>query len=99
LNVWVSGSVHAAIDKIAEVDKEIHVPEERSPENEVVIWGRAGGDGLECTEANPVWIRQVIIGIRVERVYRVCLTTKFESDVNLSVAGYKPYWAETFHGL
>ena len=46
-----------------------------------------------------IWIRQGIIGIRIEWVYRVCLTTKLESDVNLSVAGYKPYWAETFHGL
>jgi hypothetical protein len=27
LYVWVSGSVHAAIDKIAEVDKEIYVPD------------------------------------------------------------------------
>jgi len=94
LYVWVSGSVHAAIDKIAEVDKEIYVPEERSPENEVVIWRRAKGHGLECTEANLA-----IIGIRVERVYRVFLATKLESDVDLSVAGYKPYWAETVHGL
>jgi hypothetical protein len=30
LKVWVSGSVHAAIDKIAEVDKEIYIPDWQS---------------------------------------------------------------------
>jgi hypothetical protein len=53
-----------------------------------------------CTEANPaIRIRQCIIGIRIERVYRIRLATKLESDVYLSVARYDPYWAETLHGL
>jgi hypothetical protein len=53
-----------------------------------------------CTEASlTICIRQGIIGIRVEWVYRIFLATKLEGDIDLSVTGYNPYWAETVHGL
>jgi len=54
-------------------------------------------DRTYCTEASlAIRICQGIVGIRVERVHRIPLSTNLESNIYLSVARYKPYLAKTF---